>query len=143
MVAAVAVVGARRGIGKTRLVETIVRWLVNAGFKVQFVKRSDHEYASSGKDNERAFSAGAERAITVFKGAAQALERGRELEEYLAEWDGVTIVEGFREREVPKIVVAQEEADLSIPGAKGPVIAVVAPSELRDAAERALSLIHI
>lgn len=134
---AIAVVSARRGVGKTKLAEKVTKWLASAGFDVQFIKHSDHEYTLADKDNERAFLAGARRATTVFTNIAQTLESVKKLREYLAEWEGVTVVEGFRGEEVPKIVVAKSTDDLPVPGVRGRVMAVVAPEELREAALKA------
>ena len=135
--AAIAVVGARRGVGKTKLVEKIIRWLVAAGFNVQFVKRSERRYPFAGKDNERAFLAGARRAVTVFADAAHVLESIRGLQDYLSEWSGVTVIEGFRDEEVPKVVVAKSASDLPVPGVEGNVIAVIGPKELCGDAKKA------
>ena len=126
------VVGARRSVGKTSLVEELVKYLVKEGVKVSTVKHASKSIDIPEKDTYRHLQSGAQITLAVAPtGSAIFLKENdltKLLEKYLPK-SGIILIEGFRKTKFPKIVVATECGDLEIEGLNGQVIAVVCGSE--------------
>ncbi|MCS6936887.1 MAG: molybdopterin-guanine dinucleotide biosynthesis protein B [Candidatus Bipolaricaulota bacterium] len=111
---AVAVVG-ESGVGKTTLILELIRTLSARGYRVGAIKHTHHteiEFDTPGKDSYKMKAAGA---VTVALATPQRLMLVRDgppkLEELLqrdfSELD-VVLVEGFKESDLPKILVERD-----------------------------------
>lgn len=103
--------------GKTSLIESLVRELVNGGYKVATIKHTQKDYSldEKGKDTWKHGKAGAK--LTVFASPSETtfiIREGKTLEEIaravgcLGSWD-VLLVEGLKEADIPKIAVGEIE----------------------------------
>ncbi len=132
----VSVVGARRGLGKTRVAVKLIEVLREMGMRVLAIKHVAHELDLS-KDSALLLSSGAEKVILASCDCLKTLEKldGQPtLEDLAGKWSGAIIAEGFRASEVPKIVVAAELSDLEVDGLKGVVLALVVDENVIAAA---------
>ncbi len=122
------VVGARRGVGKTRLIEKLVKELKKRKIKVSTVKHTMEEIDIRSKDTSRHLNAGADVVMAISPKYAALFIRETNLHHLISKYmpkRGLIIIEGFRSTEYPKIIVAEAEEDLKIEGLKGEVIAIV------------------
>ena len=134
------VIGIRKGVGKTRVVASIVYELKKSGFKVATIKHVAKETIDvKGKDTWIHGEAGA--LATVAVGAREMAIIRRDIEpslekavEELAPYSTIIIAEGFKEAKYPKILVAQLKEDLNIETYPESIIAVVAPQTLKKEA---------
>lgn len=134
------VIGARKGVGKTRVVASIVYELKKSGFKVATVKHVAKETIDvKGKDTWIHGEAGALATVALGSREMVLIRRGVEpsLEkavEELAPYATIIIAEGFKEAKHPKILVAQLKEDLNIKIHLEPIIAIVAPKTMKQEA---------
>lgn len=131
---AFAIIGKRRGVGKTELGLRIVKYLKDRNIPVIVVKHA-HKIDLDDKDSLKYFNMGADNVITVSNDFTLTMGRAAFDVEYFSRGiDGVVVVEGFRESSLPKIIVARTSDDLSF-RFNGDVIAAIVPEDLIDKAK--------
>jgi len=134
------VVGARRSVGKTSLVEELVKQLSRKGVKVSTVKHASKSIDIPDKDTYRHLNSGAQATLAVSPTGSAIFLRENDLEMLIRRHlpkNGMILIEGFRRSKFPKIIVAAKSRDLEIEGLSGPILAVVCRSEeVREEAER-------
>jgi molybdopterin-guanine dinucleotide biosynthesis protein B len=106
------------GVGKTRLVVSMIKELTRRGYRVGTVKHIPEKHFTidrAGKDTWAHAKAGAELVVSLAPGEVAKIEkRSARLEEILKSLSGVdfVIVEGFKSFSgLAKVVVAQSEAE--------------------------------
>ncbi len=130
---AFAIIGKRRGVGKTELGLRIVKYLKDRNIPVVVIKHA-HRIDLNNKDSFKYFNVGADNVITVSSNFTLAMSKTiKSIEDFSRGIDGVVVVEGFKKSNLPKIVVARSLDDLSFKF-NGDVIAVVVPEDLIDKA---------
>jgi molybdopterin-guanine dinucleotide biosynthesis protein B len=130
----------RRGSGKTRLVERLIRALIEAGYRVGYAKHSPHDNMTldtQRKDTWRGYQAGAEIVVGSSPSQTFVVERKRikSVEDLVAVFGykvDVILVEGFSDlmkgrEDVPKVIVAKDAEVDWFREFKG-IMAVVGPS---------------
>lgn len=114
---AYCIVGARRGIGKTSLIEKLTRKLREKGIKIYTIKKSTKRIDLAEKDTSRHLKAGAELTLAISPEDASLIlaEKNADklIEKYIPK-NGVTLIEGFRESIYPKIVIIEKIEDISL-----------------------------
>lgn len=111
------IVGARRGIGKTRLVEKIIEKLKEKRITVYTVKKSSKKIDLAEKDTSRHLNAGAELTLAVSPQDSVVILKRKNIEELIRQYipeNGVTLIEGFRESKYPKIIIVENLDDLKL-----------------------------
>ncbi|PTX55358.1 molybdopterin-guanine dinucleotide biosynthesis protein B [Melghirimyces profundicolus] len=121
--------------GKTTLITRLIPLLSEEGWKVGTVKRhaGELELDEPGKDTWRHRESGADRvAITARNQTAVIFSRPLGLDELLEHHRGMdlVLVEGFKGASYPKLLMAGEEADLSLIRELTNVRGVVSPVPL-------------
>ncbi|HID15852.1 MAG TPA: molybdopterin-guanine dinucleotide biosynthesis protein B, partial [Candidatus Atribacteria bacterium] len=111
------IVGARRGIGKTRLVEKVIEKLKEKRITVYTVKKSSKKIDLAEKDTSRHLNAGAELTLAVSPQDSVVILKRKNIEELIRQYipeNGVTLIEGFRESKYPKIIIVENLDDLKL-----------------------------
>jgi len=131
---AFAIIGKRRGVGKTELGLRIVKYLKDRNIPVVVIKHT-HKIDLDNKDSLKYFSIGADNVITVSSDFMLTMSKANFDVEYFSKGvDGVVVVEGFKASNLPKIIVARTLDDLSF-SFNGNVIAVIVPEDLMGKAK--------
>lgn len=127
----IAVVG-WKGSGKTRVVEGLVKFFNGKGLSVATIKHAAEniEIGEEAKDSGRHLAAGAQMSIVISDEASvifarESLNWAESAARFLARSD-VVIVEGFKQAEMPKIVVKGDEP---LPEGITNIVAFVAKEE--------------
>lgn len=138
MVPLVSIVG-KSGVGKTTLLEKLVRELKARGYRVAVVKH--HAHATSldipGKDSWRIAEAGADSIIVASPKEVARFERvegERTLAELAARVQDVDLIltEGFRREPAPKIEVVRRALSVDLVAPADELIAVVSDQSLES-----------
>ena len=119
----ICVVGTRRRVGKTTVVEGLIKGLTERGYDIATIKHIAHGTFETDenfpkKDTTRHFEAGAnfvmavtnDKIISIFRDESPSLESA--LKKLDDKYD-LVIVEGFKDSRFPKIAVVSEEKELS------------------------------
>lgn len=110
------VVGFRKGVGKTAVIEELTRILTSKGYTVATVKHCLHPIDIPGKDTVRHMDAGALATLAVsdLKIALFLTRRSRALEDYLSLLPpaSFTLIEGFKNLEYPKILCLAKDTKI-------------------------------
>ncbi|MEE9162519.1 MAG: molybdopterin-guanine dinucleotide biosynthesis protein B [Candidatus Neomarinimicrobiota bacterium] len=112
----IAIVGPS-GSGKTRVATTLIRMLVDRGYRIAAVKHAahGHQVDRAGTDSVRLFQAGAGRVVVSSPGQVTAIEQTRgetRLEDIVASLDSsyeLVVAEGFKNSAVAKVLVLAPE----------------------------------
>lgn len=141
VIIAISLIGKRRNAGKTTIASNLVKKLTESGVRVLVVKHASEGISlERGKDSTRYYESGAQMVITASAEDRLVIERSgakqvEDLQDILAKWNGIIIIEGFKESTIPKVLVARELSDLDAKF-EGKLIAIVAPKELHNEALR-------
>ncbi len=108
----IAVVGAS-GSGKTRVATTLIRTLVDRGYRIAAVKHAahGHQVDRAGTDSARLYQAGADKVVVSSPGQVTAIEQTRgetSLEDIVTSLDPsyeLVVAEGFKNSAVAKVLV--------------------------------------
>ncbi|MCS7365457.1 MAG: molybdopterin-guanine dinucleotide biosynthesis protein B [archaeon GB-1867-035] len=114
---AYCIVGARRGIGKTKLIEKIIEKLRERNVKVYTVKKSSKRIDIAEKDTSRHLNAGASLTLAVSPQDAALFLRETDINKLIKEYipkNGITLIEGFKESKYPKIIIIETLEDLGL-----------------------------
>lgn len=104
------------GVGKTTLLEKIIKIFSLKGFKVGTIKHTHHNFEIDiqGKDSYRHFHSGAAASLIVSDEKFALIKRQKNItvdeltNKYLSDCD-IILVEGFKNDETPKIEVYRQE----------------------------------
>ncbi|MEM1545281.1 MAG: molybdopterin-guanine dinucleotide biosynthesis protein B [Candidatus Methanomethylicia archaeon] len=130
---AFAIIGKRRGVGKTELGLKIVRYLKDRNIPVVVIKHA-HKIDLDDKDSFKYFDVGADNVITVSSDFTLTISKpARSIEDFSRSIDSVVVIEGFKTSNLPKIIVARNLDDLNF-RFNGYVIAAVVSEDLIDKA---------
>ncbi len=114
----ISIVSSVSNLGKTTLIEKIVKVLKNRGYKVGVIKHDAHQFQIDypGKDSYRFTEAGADNVVITSDNKVamiKKIEKRESIEELLGLFQDVdiVIVEGFKESAFPKIEVYRKSKD--------------------------------
>lgn len=114
----ISVVSTKSGMGKTTLVESLIKEFKKKGYKVGALKHDAHKFDidKEGKDSYRFTEAGAKDVVIASSekiGVVKILEEDKSLSKVLELFDDVDIIftEGFKQNLYPKIEVHRKEVD--------------------------------
>ncbi|MDU3802143.1 formate dehydrogenase accessory sulfurtransferase FdhD [Paraclostridium bifermentans] len=114
----ISVVSTKSGMGKTTLVESLIKEFKKKGYKVGALKHDAHKFDidKEGKDSYRFTKAGAKDVVIASSekiGVVKILEEDKSLSKVLELFDDVDIIftEGFKQNPYPKIEVHRNEVD--------------------------------
>jgi molybdopterin-guanine dinucleotide biosynthesis adapter protein len=121
------------GSGKTTLISQIVMQLKRKGYRVGVLKHDAHDFQMDveGKDTYKYSEAGAD-LIAISSDAKlnilEKLQKPLELEEILQRMDGVDLIliEGYKQANVPKILIARTLEQLALRDKISNLIAIAA-----------------
>lgn len=141
VILAISFVSKRRNTGKTTIVSSVVNRLTESGVRVLVVKHASEGISlEKGKDSTKYFEGGAQMVITASAKNRLIIERSEtkqieDLHDILSKWNGIIIIEGFKESTIPKVLVTRKTSDFDAKF-EGELIAIVAPKELHNEALR-------
>lgn len=114
----ISIVSTKSGMGKTTLVELLIKEFKKKGYKVGALKHDAHKFDidKEGKDSYRFTKAGAKDVVIASSekiGVVKILEEDKSLSKVLELFDDVDIIftEGFKQNPYPKIEVHRKEVD--------------------------------
>lgn len=117
----ISVVSTKSGMGKTTLVELLIKEFNKKGYKVGALKHDAHKFDidKEGKDSYRFTKAGAKDVVIASSekiGVIKILEEEKTFADALELFDDVDIIftEGFKQSNYPKIEVHRKEVDENI-----------------------------
>lgn len=114
----VSIVGTKSGMGKTTLIEGIIKVLKSRNYSVGVLKHDAHKFEidKKGKDSYKFTEAGADNVVIASAeklAMVQILKEEKTIDEIINLFHGVDIliIEGFKKNNYPKIEVHRKEID--------------------------------
>lgn len=114
----ISIVSTKSGMGKTTLIERLIKEFKNRGYKVGALKHDAHKFEidKEGKDSWRFTNAGANDVVVAScekLAMVKTLQKEKDIEEIISYFSNVDIlfIEGFRENNYPKIEVHRKCVD--------------------------------
>lgn len=133
------IVGAKNS-GKTTVIEGLIKYLTNAGYRVATVKHSSHahRFDTKGKDSDRHRQAGAlltivrsEKEVAIFA-PSESLEI-EEIQELTGDKIDIWLIEGDRLADRPRVLVTRKLDSFSGGSTKN-ILATIGPEQLENVA---------
>jgi len=135
----ICIIGSKN-VGKTNLVEQLIRRFTRDGIRVAAVKSSRHPLDVPHTDTERLAKAGAQ--LVVFGSSRETalfiksrVDPRKLFSKFATDFE-ILLVEGMKRSEYPKILLAKDRGDLQIDVDPRTVEMVVCPQKLRSEARR-------
>jgi molybdopterin-guanine dinucleotide biosynthesis protein B len=133
-----SVVGAKNS-GKTTVIENLVNYLINKGFRVATIKHTSHSHRfdTPGKDSFRHRQAGARLTVAISKEETAIFAQPnildiQKLQDISCESIDVWLIEGGMLSNRPKILITRQMDDLSETLPEG-IVATIGPRRIKEA----------
>ncbi|MCS7374474.1 MAG: molybdopterin-guanine dinucleotide biosynthesis protein B [archaeon GB-1867-097] len=141
-----SIIGATRNIGKTRIIEQLIKEFKERGIPVTVIKHTEKDLDMEGKDTYRFMKTGAEKTIALTPNGATIFTREKSLEKVLEKYvekRGIILVEGLKRSKYPKIVIVEVIDEIDKLKFEGKLLAIVVKNNLKKYAIRGKPIYRI